>query len=120
MDRLDIETKYILAVSYARSESFKKEEISNIIDKLSQASSEQEMEYWIYLGRNQLAEAQNTALTLSDDKLLIYAYMKEIDAVENDIQMDGNTKQERLTQLQNSIESIGKKYITDAKKDEEK
>ena len=120
VDRLDIETKYILAVSYARSESFKKEEISNIIDKLSQASSEQEMEYWIYLGRNQLAEAQNTALTLSDDKLLIYAYMKEIDAVENDIQMDGNTKQERLTQLQNSIESIGKKYITDAKKDEEK
>ena len=120
VDRLDIETKYILAVSYARSESFKKEEIRNIIDKLSQASSEQEMEYWIYLGRNQLAEAQNTALTLSDDKLLIYAYMKEIDAVENDIQMDGNTKQERLTQLQNSIESIGKKYITDAKKDEEK
>lgn len=112
-DRFDINTKYILAVSYARSESFKKEEITNIVDKLSQTSNEQEMDYWIYLGRNQLSEAQNIALSLSDDKLLIYAYMKEVDLVENDRTMNGEEKQQKLSQLQSNIENIGKKYVTD-------
>lgn len=110
VENMDIHTKYILAVSYASTESFKKEEISNIVSKLSINTNEKELEYWICLGRLDVRQAQNLALTLSDDKLLIYAYMKEIDILENDTNMDGEEKKARLDTLNNEIQALGKKY----------
>ena len=93
---MDVHTKYILAVSYASTESFKQEEISNIVSRLSINSNEKELEYWISLGRLDVKQAENLALALSDDKLLIYAYMKEIDLLENESNIDGEEKKSRL------------------------
>lgn len=113
IERMDVHTKYILAVSYASTESFKQEEISNITSRLSANSNEKELEYWICLGRLDVRQAENLALTLSDDKLLIYAYMKEIDLLENDTNMDGEEKKARLDTLNNEIKSLGEKYKTE-------
>ncbi len=113
IENMDIHTKYILAVSYASTESFRQEEISNITSKLSINSNEKELEYWISLGRLDVRQAENLALALSDDKLLIYAYMKEIDLLENDSNMDGEEKKARLDTLNNEIKSLGEKYKTE-------
>lgn len=113
VEDMDLYTKYILAVSYASTESFKQEEISNIVSGLSINSNEKELEYWINLGRLQVRQAENLAMTLSDDKLLIYAYMKEMDMLENDTDMDGEEKKSRLDTLQNEIENLGEKYKAD-------
>lgn len=113
IERMDVHTKYILAVSYASTESFKQEEISNITSRLSVNSNEKELEYWICLGRLDVRQAENLALTLSDDKLLIYAYMKEIDLLENNSNMDGEEKKARLDTLNNEIKSLGEKYKTE-------
>ncbi|MGI6050900.1 MAG: type VII secretion protein EssB/YukC [Bilifractor sp.] len=110
---MDIDTLYILAYSYANMESFRKDEMQNIIDSLSVHSSRQNLEYWIYIGRLQTDKAEETAMALSDDKLLVYAYMKEADTLENDTQMDGTEKQQRLTELESEIEKLGQKYETD-------
>lgn len=107
---MDTDTKYILAVSYARSESLKQEEITTIVEKLSPESNEKELDYWIYLGRQELEKAENMALALSDDKLLVYAYMKEADILEGNTTMNGTKKQERLDKLEQEIEKLGAKY----------
>lgn len=106
-------TKYILAVSYARSESLKQEEISSIVEKLSTESNERELDYWIYLGRRDMENAESIAMALSDDKLLVYAYMKEADMLESDTAMDGTKKQERINALEQEIEKLGAKYETE-------
>lgn len=113
VEDMDTHTKYILAVSYASTESFKQEEISEIISKLSINSNEKELEYWIYLGRLDVSQAENIALALSDDKLLIYAYMKEIDILENRNDMDGEEKKSRLDTLNSEIKALGEKYTTE-------
>lgn len=113
IEKMDIHTKYILAVSYASTESFKQEEIDNITSRLSINSNEKELEYWISLGRLDVNRAENLALALSDDKLLIYAYMKEIDILENESNIDGEEKKARLDTLNNEIKSLGEKYNTE-------
>ena len=50
------------------------------------------------------------AMALSDDKLLVYAYMKEADILEGNTAMDGAEKQERLDTLEQEIEKLGAKY----------
>lgn len=112
-EKMDTYTKYILAVSYAKTEAMEKAELQNILDKLSIYSNEVELEYWIAIGRSAYDQAENMAQALSDDKLLIYAYMKELNYLEGNVTMDGEEKQNRMTQLSNAITEIGKKYTTD-------
>lgn len=112
-EEMDRSTKYILAVSYAKSESLKQEEISSIVEKLSTESNERELDYWICLGRRELENAESIAMALSDDKLLVYAYMKEADMLESDTAMDGTKKQERISALEQEIEKLGAKYETE-------
>ena len=107
---MDQNTKYILAVSYANSESFRKEEIQTIVSKLGPGSNEKELNYWIYLGRLDIERAEDIALALSDDKLLIYAYMKESDLLESNTDITGTEKKERLDKLEQEITRLGKKY----------
>lgn len=110
LEQMDTYTKFILAVSYARSEALEKEELSNVLDKLSIYSNEIELEYWIAIGRSDFARAENVSKALSDDKLLIYAYMKELNYLEGNFTMDGEEKQSRMNELSNAITEIGMKY----------
>lgn len=41
---------------------------------------------------------------------LIYAYMKEADDLENNTQIDGSEKKQRLDELEGQIEKLGDKY----------
>lgn len=107
---MDTYTKYILAVSYARCEALEKEELSNVLTKLSIYSNEIELEYWITIGRSDFERSENIAKALSDDKLLIYAYMKELNYLEGNVTMDGEEKQSRMNELSNAITEIGEKY----------
>lgn len=112
-ETMDTSTKYILAVSYARSESLKREEMEDIISKLSLYSNERELDYWISLGRMDMRRAEDLAQSLSDDRLLLYAYMKELNQLESDTSMSGEEKQTRIKTLEGNIKSLGEKYTTD-------
>lgn len=110
VDDMTIQTKFILAYSYAKSESLEKEEIDMLTSRLSVNSNERELEYWIYLGRMEMEKAESLAQALSDDKLLIYAYLKDLNMVQNNTSMEGEEKQSRISQLENLIQSLGDKY----------
>lgn len=109
-EQMDTYTKYILAVSYAKGEAFNREELQNVVDQISIYSNETLLEYWIAIGRSVYDRAENYAQALSDDKLLVYAYMKELNYLEGNVTMDGEEKQSRMTELGNAIVQIGDKY----------
>lgn len=111
--QMDTSTKYILALAYARSENLRREELEDIISKLSLNSNERELEYWIHLGRFESLEAQNLAKALSNDQLLIYAYMKELNLLESNTTMEGEEKQSRINTLEQEIRTLGQKYTAD-------
>lgn len=113
VDKMDLNTKYILAFSYIKSENLEKDKIDTLTSKLSVNSNVKELEYWIYLGRLDMKSAENIAQSLSDDKLLIYAYMKELNQLESNTSMNGEEKQSRIQELESSIKSLGDKYTPD-------
>lgn len=110
VENIELEQKYILARAYVQSESLTTEQKENILSKLTLSSNQKEMDYWICLGRKQIAQAENLAMQLSDDELLLYAYMKEKEQVEDDITIDGSEKQNRLNDLQSQIEKLAQQY----------
>lgn len=76
-------------------------------------TNDRELEYWIHLGRMEVKEAENMAMQLSDDELLLYAYMKEKDQVESDTDLGGEEKESRLEEIQSKIDSLAEKYNTE-------
>lgn len=110
---MDKTTKYVLAVSYARTENLKKDEIAGIVSRLSVNSDERELEYWISLGRLDVENAEELSKALSDDKLLIYAYMKELNLLQQDMSKNGSEKQSRIQELEKEIKTLGDKYTKD-------
>ncbi len=110
VNSMDKKTKYILATSYAKTENLKKKEIEKIVSRIDVKSDDRELEYWIYLGRLDCKKSEDLAKSMSDDKLLIYAYMKEKSVLEQDSVKSGSKKQERIEELDDNIKKIGDKY----------
>lgn len=112
VDKMDYDTKYILASSYARTENMNREELQNVVERISFTSSEKELEYWIYLGRGDYATAEDTAKIVMSDQLLVYAYMKELDYLQLSTDISGEEKSGRIQELQTAIKELGEKYTS--------
>lgn len=110
MKYMDKYQKYILAVSYVKSESLTPEQKENILETLGIDGEEKIKDYWIYLGRLNTAEAQNLAMQNSDDELLLYAYMTEKAILEKNTEISGEEKTARLDELEKKIEELAKQY----------
>ena len=102
--------KFILANSYIRSESFTDEQKENIFKNVSLDSNDEILDYWIHLGRSELDDSVNIAMKLSDDELLLYAYMKQLDKLEKDTTMDGTEKSSKIKELEQNIDSLLEKF----------
>lgn len=112
VEALDAQHKYILALSYVKSENLSNEQRENILSALSIKGDERMLRYWIAIGRLDAPEAENLAMQCSNDELLLYAYLKEKNLVELDTQMDGEEKSGRLEVLSREIEELTKRYNT--------
>jgi len=119
VDEMSVSTKYILAISYARGNNLHQEEITAIVSRISLQSDERELEYWIYLGRNDAVRAQERAMSLSDDQLLIYAYMTELNLLESDMTIPGYEKRSRIDTLESNIRNLGNRFTVELLEDED-
>lgn len=113
MQYLAYDQKYILSTAYVRMESLTAEQKENILEKLPIGADEKLMEYWIYIGRLNPLEAENIAMQRSDDELLLYAYLLEKDLTETDIEMTGEEKAAKLSELEEKIKKLAEQYETD-------
>lgn len=110
VERMDKHQKYILARAYLQSENLSDEQKKNVLEKLTLTANEKELEYWILLGRLDVTSAEDLALQLSDDELLLYAYMKEKAQIQADTAISGTEKEQRIQEVQSKIDSLAKKY----------
>lgn len=110
INNLDSRQKYVLAVAYVKSEDLTAEQKNNILALLMPEGDEQILEYWIMLGRGHVEEAENIAMQRSDDELLLYAYLREKQQLEENTELDGVQKNESLSGLQNKIDSLAEQY----------
>lgn len=113
MQHLAYDQKYILSIAYVRMESLTAEQKENILARLPVGGDEKLMEYWIYIGRLNPLEAENIAMQKSDDELLLYAYMLEKDLTETDVEMTGEEKAAKLSELEEKIKKLAEKYETE-------
>lgn len=107
MDKIQ---KFILADAYIRSENLSEKQRENIFKNISLDSNDEILEYWIYLGRNELENSVNIAMKLSDDELLLYAYMKQLDKLEKNTTMDGKEKSAQMKEIKQNMDSLLEKY----------
>lgn len=106
MSRLSVYDKYILAYSYIQCENLTEEQKKNINSALSLDTNEKILDYWIALGRLEVSEAENIAQQVSDNDLLLYAYLKEKNMLETDTEISGSKKEERMEELDSKIERL--------------
>ncbi len=110
VERMDKHQKYILSRAYLQSENLADEQKKNVLEKLTLSANEKELEYWIYLGRLDVVMAEDLALQLSDDELLLYAYMKEKAQIQADTTITGTEKEQKLQGVQTKIDNLAEKY----------
>jgi len=109
--------KYIPAVAYIRSQSvdaFSKETKDMLIERLSYNSDVKQLDYWIYLGRADADNAIDIAQRLSDNQLLLYAYIQKYEIVSADTTLSGDDKSSKLNSIKENIkdlaQTLGIKY----------
>lgn len=101
--------KYILAVSYIRSQAvdaFEPGIKDKLVARLSYEGDENLLNYWIYLGRMEADKAIDVAIRISDNQLLLYSYIRKLDLISADKDMSGEVKAQQLEELRNKIKSL--------------
>lgn len=112
IEELDHVWKYMLATAYIQGQAidtFSVQDKENILSKVTYQSGENVLDYWIHLGRLEIEEAENLAMKMSDDQLLLYAYMHELRQVGEDEELSGEEKSSRKQELVKEIEELAEK-----------
>jgi len=106
ISRLSDETKYFLARSYVATEALTHAQVTNILIGLARMTDPIIFDYWILLGRLYFAEAVDIAQRLGDDEMLLFAYLKQVEYVRNDMSIPGAERTALLSYLQNHIDRL--------------
>lgn len=112
--------KYMLAAAYIQGQAvdtFSAKDKENILSKVTYQSGENVLDYWIHLGRLEIKEAEDLAMKMSDDQLLLYAYMQELRRVGEDEELSGEEKSRRKQELIKEIEELAGKLGIDTASD---
>lgn len=118
-ERLDSHQKYILAVSYVKCENLTEEQKTNILTAVEIQGNEKILDYWISIGRLDIESSKNIAQQISDEQLLVYAYLKEKYILEADTDLSGDEKTARLKTLDDQIQALTKDEGTSSSEDME-
>lgn len=113
LSRLDNYEKYILAISYIKCENLTDEQKTNILAAVEIHGNEKILDYWIQIGRMNVKDAENIAQQISDNQLLVYAYLKERYILEADTALSGEEKTAQLKDLDDKIKTLTEQENTE-------
>ena len=99
--------KYVIAYSYVKLETLPQNILSNLINNININSNENFLDYWVYLARNDFESANDEALSLNDQNLLVYSYLKEIDYITNSGSYSSSEKDKKIKELEGKIKEAG-------------
>lgn len=118
VEQLDKHEKYLLATVYIQGQSvdsFDMDTKKRLLSKLSYNGDENLLDYWICLGRLDTDGALDIAMRMSDNQLILYAYLQKIDIVSADQTLTGAEKTEQIEELKGNIKSLADKLGIDYK-----
>lgn len=103
VSRLNKTTKYILTLSYIRSDALTDEQKANILNGIVVATDEKILDFWVYLSKNDFDEAIDIAKQLGNNEYQIYGYMKQKKAIENDTTISGSEREEKTNEINQKL-----------------
>ena len=103
---LPASVQYMLASSYVQLEGLRLDQRQNILRNLSPNSTENELFFWIFIGRGHFDYAEDIAYNIGDTQLILHVYTKRYDYVYADMDMPGAEKQTELTRLRQEIDRL--------------
>ena len=109
LEELERAQRYILAISYIRSQSvdtFRGAQRDAVLARVSYHGDENILVYWILLGRLDTEGARNLAMQMGDNQLLLYAYMQELDLLSRDQELTGEERRRKNNDLMSQITSL--------------
>lgn len=101
--------QYVGAVSAIKLENLSNNQKEVILKGISQKSNENILLYWLNIGNGDFNEALNIAKNIGDNQYILNAYIKLYDETKANSTMNGNKKQELLTQYKEQIQEYTKK-----------
>ncbi|MEA4922896.1 MAG: type VII secretion protein EssB [Eubacteriaceae bacterium] len=104
--KMSNENKYILGYSYIVSANLTDEQKENAKAGISVSSSEDTLNYWVYLGRADYSNAIDCANRLNSDQLLAYALMNQAEYVKNDSGMSRSAREEKIAEIQAQLDEL--------------
>ena len=111
VDQLPYMSKYILAVSYLKSVDLDQDSKQYELAQLTTKTEETRFDFWIHIGRLQYEEAIDDAQRLNSDRHLFYAYVGYKKYVENNLDLNGEEKENLLSELDGKIEALRNKLV---------
>lgn len=106
LNKLPLETRYILARSYIYTEGLTPAQRDNLLASISLTIDEIIYEFWIELGRENYDQAIDTAMRLRDDELLLYSYIKQSAYAKTDTTLSGEEKAALISKLEGDISKM--------------
>lgn len=109
VDQIERHEKFILAAVSIRGQSvdaFNMETKERLLSRLSYQGDESLLDYWIYLGRGDVDQALDTAMRMSDNQLLLYAYLQKLEMISSDASLTGEMKAQETASLREKIRSL--------------
>lgn len=117
INRMSANTKYIYAISYIKSDALSDEQKNNILASVTVNSNSKILDYWVYLSRKEYDSVIDLAKQLGNKEYLLYVYMKQKTFVETDGSLTGTEREEKLKQIETSIDSLIKEGVKNTNED---
>ena len=109
--------QYMLAASFVQLENLSSAQRTVILNNMSPSSNENELLYWIFIGRGEFETALDIALNIGDNQLILHVYTKLYDFVYADHVMDGAEKQRLLDEYRGRIDELLEIFAEDEDED---
>lgn len=106
ISRMNSISKYIYAVSNIKTETLNEEQKNNILSNIAFNSDTRILEFWIHLGKSDLNEAIDVAKQLGNKEYLAFGYMKQQSQIENDKDISGEERDEKLKAVEENLKSL--------------
>ena len=114
IQRMSATSKYVIAVSYIRSDALTSTQKNNILAGVTLLSNERVLDYWVHLAKGEEEKAIDIAKQMDNEEYVVYGYMKLKEAVINDSTLSGADREARLKEIENYL----KPYADQQKNDE--
>lgn len=109
VEKMDIHEKYLLATAYIRGQSVDSFDLNTkerLLSRLSYNGDSNLLDYWIFLGRLEVDKALDVAMRISDNQLLLYAYLQKLEQVSVDSVLSGEEKSQQIDSLKGKIKKL--------------